>query len=283
MELNILQKIQSSTNDLTKAQFQVAAYIQDNLVEASFQTLDQIAASIGTSTTTVMRFAFNLGFSGYSELQKELQSYIRNKLTPESRLAKNLETVRNTSLKLKCAERQIYNIEHTQELLSEEIVHDAVQLIKKAKTIYLLGARTSFTISYFLYQSLTQQLDNCELLSPVGLDIDRILNINSDDLMIVISLPRYAKSTIDMVKAIRTLRNPSIISITDGFMAPLVPYSDIVLPCEYDSLSFHNSMSAPLYIADLLVTELSQTTKSKTAKKLADAEELMSLLDYHYE
>ncbi|SFM15240.1 MurR/RpiR family transcriptional regulator [Pelosinus propionicus] len=283
MELNILQKIQSSTNDLTKTQLQVSEYIQDNLVEASFQTLDQIAASIGTSTTTVMRFAFSLGFSGYSELQKELQNYIRSKLTPESRLAKNLETINEASLKLKCAEKQINNIKNTQENLSEEAIQESIRLIKKAKTIYILGARTSFTISYFLYQSLAQQLDNCELLSPVGHDVDRILNINAADLMIVISLPRYAKSTIEMVKAIRTLRNPSIISITDGFTAPLVPYSDIVLPCEYDSLSYHNSMSAPLYIADLLVTELSQTAKSKAAKRLVDAEELMKLLDYHYE
>lgn len=184
---------------------------------------------------------------------------------------------------MKCAEKQISNIKNTQENLSEAAIQESIRLIKKAKTIYLLGARTSFTVSYFLYQSLTQQLDNCELLSPVGQDVDRILNINVDDLMIVVSLPRYAKSTIEMVKAIRNLRNPSIISITDGFTAPLVPYSDVILPCEYDSLSYHNSMSAPLYIADLLVTELSQTTKAKTTKRLVDADELMKLLDYHYE
>lgn len=283
MELNILQKIQSSSNNLTKAQLQVSEYIQDNLVEASFQTLDQIAASIGTSTTTVMRFAFSLGFSGYSELQKELQNYIRSKLTPESRLAKNLGTVNEASLILKCAEKQINNIKNTQAMLSEEVIQESIRFIKKAKTIYLLGARTSYTISYFLYQSLTQQLDNCELLSPVGQDIDRILNITADDLMIVVSLPRYAKSTIEMVKAIRNLRNPSIITITDGFAAPLVPYSDIILPCEYDSLSYHNSMTAPLYIAELLVTELSQVAKSKATKRLVDTEKLMKVLDYHYE
>lgn len=283
MDLNILQKLQSKANDLTKAQLQVSEYIQDNLVEASFQTLDQIAASIGTSTTTVMRFAFSLGFTGYSELQKELQNYIRSKLTPESRLAKNLETANDASLIVKCAEKLINNINNTQTMLSEETLKESIRLIKKAKTVYLLGARTSFTISYFLYQSLIQQLDNCELLSPVGQDIDRILNITADDLMIVVSLPRYAKSTIEIVKAIRNLRNPSIITITDGFAAPLVPYSDIILPCEYDSLSYHNSMAAPLYIADLLVTELAQTTKSKTTKRLADTEELMKLLNYHYE
>jgi len=283
MNINILQRIQSSSNDLTKAQLQVSEYIQDNLVEASFQTLDQIAASIGTSTTTVMRFAFSLGFSGYSELQKELQKYIRSKLTPESRLEKNTVTVNEDSLKLKCAEKQIHNIKNTQENLSEEAIYESIQFIKKAKTIFLLGARTSFTISYFLYQSFNQQLNNCKLLSPVGQDIDQALNITADDLMIVISLPRYAKSTIELVKSIRKLRNPSIITITDGFAAPLAPYSDIILPCEYDSLSYHNSMSAPLYIADLLVTELSQAAKSKTAKRLVDAEELMKLLDYHYE
>ncbi|CVK18631.1 MurR/RpiR family transcriptional regulator [Sporomusa sphaeroides] len=282
MKLNILQKIQSSTNDLTKAQLQVSEYIQNNLVEASFQTLDQIAASIGTSTTTVMRFAFSLGFSGYSELQKELQNYIRRKLSPESRLEKNLEMANETSLITKCAEKQIDNIKNTQEMLTEEVIQESIRLIKKAKSIYFLGARTSFTIAFFLYQSLAQQLDNCELLPPAGQDIDQILNITTDDLMIVISLPRYANSTIEMVKAIRKLRKPSIITITDGFAAPLVPYSDIILPCEYDSLSYHNSMTAPLYIADLLITELSQTARSKVTKRLADTEELAKLLNYHY-
>jgi len=283
MNINILQKIQSSSNDLTKAQLQVSEYIQDNLVDASFQTLDQIAASIGTSTTTVMRFAFSLGFSGYSELQKELQSYIRSKLTPESRMTKNMESIDEVSLIPKCAEKQINNIKNTQEMLTEEIIQESIRFIKKAKTIYLLGARTSFTVSYFLYQSLIQQLDNCELLSPVGQDIDRILNITAEDLIIAVSLPRYARSSIEIVKAVRNLRNPSIITITDGFAAPLVPYSDIILPCEYDSLSYHNSMAAPLYIADLLVTGLAKAAKSETTKRLTDAEELMKLLNYHYE
>lgn len=279
MENTIWNKIEENTMNLTKAQSKVSAYIRQNPVEASFKTLDQIAASIGTSTTTVMRFAFAMGFSGYSELQKELQEYIRSKLTPETRMIQNKENISDTSLLSKCAEKQIDNIKKTQAMLTDEAIQRSIRLIKKAKRIYLFGTRTSFTVAFFLYLSLNQQLDNCEML-PLGQELDRILNITADDLVIVVSLPRYAKISIDVIKTIRNARNASVLTITDSLTAPLAPYSDIILPCEYESLSFHNSMAAPLYIAEILITELSKAAKVET--RLIKNEEIMKMLNYHY-
>ena len=49
-------------------------------------TAAKLGVSVGVSESTVVRFAIELGFSGYPKLQKSLQELIKNKLTTVQRL-----------------------------------------------------------------------------------------------------------------------------------------------------------------------------------------------------
>ena len=58
----------------TKSHRAVAGFISENYDESAFMTLEQLAAAAGVSTTTVVRFAKDLGFPGYSEMQNALRA-----------------------------------------------------------------------------------------------------------------------------------------------------------------------------------------------------------------
>lgn len=284
MKKRVLDVLQQELVSLTTSQRKVADYILKNPLEASFMTLDQLAGVVGTSTTTVMRLSFNLGYSGYSELQKELQELLRNRVSPTVRLEANIRSVGNDRLLVECAEKQISNIRTTVDFLSEEITNSCLESISSARKIYIVGMRTSFAAAYYLYQGLNQILDNCEILEPgAGNQVESILDISSSDLIIAISLPRYARATVDLLTAIKNLRGAKLISITDGYTSPVASISDLVLPCAFSSLAFHNSIIGAVIIADYLITSIAMKAAKKTKQRLSSCEQIFSALNFHIE
>lgn len=282
MKKNVLAVLEQEMPNLTAAQRQIADYILKNAVEVSFLTLDQLSGLVGTSTTTVMRLTFNIGYSGYAEFQKDLQELLRNRVAPGTRLEANLKALERKSLLVKCAEKQIENIQETLDYLSDESVARSVEMIMQARKIYVVGVRTSFTAAYYLYQGLIRILDNCELLEiDTGAQIDRILNITPQDLVIAFSFPRYARGIVEQVKRIKEQRGAKVMLITDGYSCPLVNVSDVTLPCGCGSLAYHNSMSGAILVSDFLITSITVQDPVNTKKRLEESEVLLKSMNYH--
>lgn len=69
---DILYRITDRFDSLTNSQRVVANYVSENISNVAFNTLDELALKIGVSTTTVIRFARALGYSGYSDMQQDI-------------------------------------------------------------------------------------------------------------------------------------------------------------------------------------------------------------------
>ena len=87
MEETILHRLKAEMEKLTPSQQKVASYILKNSMEVPFMTMEQVAVKVEVSAATIMRLAYHFGYSGYSELQKELQGNIRRQLEPSKQFA----------------------------------------------------------------------------------------------------------------------------------------------------------------------------------------------------
>ena len=83
---DLLQKIEQAYKTMSKGQKQIARYILENYDKAAFVTASKMGSVVGVSESTVVRFAYALGYDGYPELQRSLQEFIRNKLTSVQRI-----------------------------------------------------------------------------------------------------------------------------------------------------------------------------------------------------
>ena len=282
MKDGILNALQLKMADLTTSQRKVADYILKNPVESAFLTLDQLAGAVGTSTTTVMRLAFTLSYSGFTEFQKALQDLFRSTISPATRLEANIKNLDSSRLLVKCAEQQAVNIEETIDFLSDDMVSGCLKLIMSARKVYVVGMRTSFGAAYYLYQGLNQIMGNCELLQPgSGHQVEQVMDITDEDLVIVVCLPRYARSVVELVKSVKLLRAAKVVSITDGYASPLAAVSDLVLPCAFNSLAFHNSIAGAVLIADFLITAVAMQDPEKTKERLDRAEDVFQNIHFH--
>lgn len=77
----LLLTLSAGLPEYSKRQKKLAQYICDNCDRAAFLTADMLAAAAGVSESSVVRFARQLGFEGYSELRRAMQQVIRSRLS----------------------------------------------------------------------------------------------------------------------------------------------------------------------------------------------------------
>lgn len=65
----------------SKRQRKLAQYICENCDRAAFMTADMLAGAAGVSESSVVRFARQLGYEGYSDMRKAMQQVIRGRLS----------------------------------------------------------------------------------------------------------------------------------------------------------------------------------------------------------
>ena len=78
---DFLARLSGELPDYSKRQKKLALYICDNCDQAAFLTADMLAAAAGVSESSVVRFARQLGFDGYSDMRRAMQQVIRSRLS----------------------------------------------------------------------------------------------------------------------------------------------------------------------------------------------------------
>lgn len=278
----VLQKLKDHAPKLTKSQRMIADFILKNTVDVAFLTIDQLAGLVGISTSSIMRLTFSLGYSGYAEFQKELQEMLRNRIDPAHGQSALKSAIAKEDLLQRSMETEIYNIKQTAEMVTPEMTKQALDLIGSAERIYCLGARGSLSVAQFAYYRFNRLLGNCELLVPETGDlIEKMIRFTPNDLVIVCSLPRYARKVIQIVEEAKA-RQVKVIALTDGYSSPLAEFSDLLIPCTCSSSAFHNSVIAPMFIVDYLISGITIQFPERTSKNLDQIESIISKWNYHY-
>ncbi len=250
----ILTKVDLTDKKLSKGHKKLVEYITDNYDKAAFMTASKLGEKVGVSESTVVRFATEIGFKGYPELQKELQRMIKSKLTAVQRMEVSSNLIGEQDAIKKVLNGDIELIRKTLDSVSSVEFSKAVETINSAKRIYILGVRSSAALASFLYFYLNPVFENVVLVdtSSASEMFEQMFRIGENDVCVAISFPRYSKQTINALRFIND-RRTKIIAITDSDDSPIAEYADTLLVAKSDMVSVVDSLVAPLSLINALV------------------------------
>lgn len=258
---DLMRLIQSKFSRLSKGQKLIAEYILKNYDKAAFMTAARLGISVGVSESTVVRFANELGFSGYPKLQKALQELIKNKLTTVQRLELSNDYISEGYALKGVLKADIENIRVTLEKINYNTFEDVVNKIFEAKRIYIIGLRSSTALAEFLGFYLNIILQNVKTVGYGISDIfEQMINVGEGDLVIGIGFPRYASRTIDAL-AFAQDRGAKVVAITDSLLSPLASKADYSLIAQSNMASFVDSLVAPLSVINALIIAVGMREK----------------------
>lgn len=268
----LISHIQSQYTRFSKGQKLIAQYILKNYDKVAFMTACKLGETVGVSESTVVRFANALGYSGYPKLQDALQELIKNKLTTVQRVDMIKEFNDDSAILKKIVKSDMDNIKDTLEEIDEKAFEEAANRILKAKRIYIVGMRSSFTIAQYLGFYLGIILDSVHVIrTDMGDAFEQVVKINEDDVLIAISFPRYSKKSYQIVSYAKE-KGAHIVSLTDSPFAPVASFTDNLLLVKSNMASFVDSLVPALSIANALIVSVGMKEKEDIKQHFDDLE-----------
>lgn len=242
---------------MSKSQKIIASYISDHYDQAVFMTAAKLGETLRISESTVVRFAMMLGYNGYPEFQKSLEEWVKNQLTDVQRLGVKYGNSSQSEILKSVLQSDMDKIQDTITHMDPSAFETAIQIILKAKKVYISGIRSCEPLADFLFFYLNMVRGNvyCIKTTSMSETFEQMIRINDKDAFIGISFPRYSMRTLKTME-FASDRNAKIISITDTIHSPMCMYSSCNLLARSDMVSIVDSLVAPLSVINALVVGL---------------------------
>lgn len=257
MATDISQRINKMYSTFSKGQKKIANAIINDYDKVAYMTAAKLGILVGVSESTVVRFANELGFEGYSEFQRAIQELVRTKLTPNQRIEVTKQRMGSGDILENVMESDISKIRYTLDRINRDTFNKSVDLILSAKNIYVMGARSTEPLALVLKYNLSLIFDNVKFVQPTSTAevFEQMFNINSDDVLIAFSFPRYSSKMISAVKYAKQ-NGAGVVVFTDSEISPLAEYATCLLTAQSDMASFMDSLVAPISIINAIIVAI---------------------------
>jgi len=253
----ILYTLESGMSGFSKGQKRIASYIMENYDKAAFMTASKLGQLSGVSESTVVRFAYELGYEGYPALQRTLQEMIRSRLTSTQRIQVADSMMSGHDVLSSVMRSDFDRLRMVADKADRREFDLVVDELVRARHIYILGVRSSSFVAGYLNFYMHLLLDNVTLVqsNEAGAIFEQLFRIGPGDVMLAISFPRYSKATINTAKFAKD-RGATILGITDNELSPLGQMSSAAVLAPSEMISFVDSMVAPMSMVNALLVAL---------------------------
>lgn len=251
---DLFLRMKSEAHSFSKAQRKVYEYLICSPEAFLQQSAIEIGKSSGASSATVIRFIQQLGFGSLEEakvnIARNTASQAEEPLDPVISTGDSLDEIANKLTQL--VEGSIRLAKYQLDLSS---LSAALDCLKKAEMIYLLGIGTSGVIARDLYGKLSRANIRCMYQSDPHSALANSVYLTERDAVLAIS---YSGRTREILATARQAkkRKASVIALTREDDSPLVQAADIVLQAPRNEsllrIGTIASKYSTMWIADLL-------------------------------
>ncbi|KRA50678.1 MurR/RpiR family transcriptional regulator [Devosia sp. Root635] len=249
--------------ELPKRLTQVAAYALDNPDEIAFGTAASIAQSADVQPSTLVRFAQQFGFDGFSGLQLLFRARLRERTSSYEERLRALEQdgaalAESTTIFNGFIAAAHRSVDAIAAAVEPDAFERAVTLLANAATIYLIAKRRSYPISSYMAYAFGKLKVRCQLVgTSAGIDDDLLAMATPDDAAFAISFSPYASESAAQARTLAA-RGIPVVSLTDSAFSPLAECSrewfEVV---EADHAGFR-SLSASMAFAMALTVSIAE-------------------------
>jgi DNA-binding MurR/RpiR family transcriptional regulator len=233
---------------------QIAGFALERPEEIAFGTVAEIAEHAGVQPSTLVRFAQTLGYDGFSHLQQVFRARLRERFpdyTERLRILRDSEPPggRMEFLLDGFVQAGSLSLDRLRDSINPRDLTRAVDMLARAETIYLLGARRVFPVSAYLAYAFGKLSIRAILIDHVAqLGPEQLATATLRDIVLAISFTPYAPITAELA-AMAARRNVPVVAITDSAFSPLVYGADVWLEVAEADCGAFRSLSASFALA----------------------------------
>ena len=257
MNMPLAHRIRENMKTFSKGQKKIAQYVLLHPETAADMTAVKLAMAVGASESTVVRFAAELGYSGYPAFQRAIQEMIKNQLTSVQRM--NLIPKTQNELFSTILNQDMNAIEVALSEISQEDFAKAVEAVSNAEKVYVVATRSSVALATFLVYYLNLLLDDVHFLN-VSSEVDlfeQIIRVNENDAVFCMNFPRYSTKIAKAVHYVKGV-GANVVVLTDSENSPIADAASELLIAQSTMASFVDSLVAPMSVVNAFLAAVAQ-------------------------
>lgn len=273
---SLIDRLTKHLGSMSEARERVARFLVSHWERAAFMTAAQIGEASNSSETVVIRLADELGYSGFPELQRDLQREVHSALSTAKRLERSHELADPVTESFTRNEARMKEIARNNPV---ETFDKTANMIMSARSVCVMGVRTAHAPALVLGQALLHLRASVFVVPEPSVDWYDILKFfGKEDLHLAISFPRYWKETIEALRYARN-RGATAVAITDNPVSPAAREADISLLTSTDSAGFSLSYTGCFAVIDALLAAVARRAGQQNAGILAELEAIYEKVD----
>jgi DNA-binding MurR/RpiR family transcriptional regulator len=272
-----IKEILTKVNSLNGAQRRLGNYLQNDSSALLLSNVNDLAQAVGVSKATVVRFAKTLGYAGFPELKRDVQKEMRRKLRAADRMKETFaELGDDENIFAKLIKRDIQLLQETLQAASFTDFQKAVEVILRARKVFLIGLNASMALAYILHFRLVRVKKESHWIFLTGGTslLEQLSFMEKADCLIAVDflqVPREVQTALQHGKKV----GAAILGITDFPSSPIAKAADV---CLYAKRGLHtsvNSLTPAFSLVNALAIAVGWAKKSDSIKALTDLDTLL--------
>ncbi len=241
-------------DSFSKSQKAIARYIIDHLEETGYLSAEDLARQANTSSSTVVRFAQSLGFSGYPDLQRTARDEYRlgaptRPVVHDDQLIFGVEE----DFLTRALRTDMLSLEETLAKNSLSRFNEAVDALFAAKQILAVGMHEAAAIArHAAYVFELLGIPSNAVTDGSEDNVARLIRIGAGDVLIAVGFRRAHRLTISFLEK-ATAAGATTVVVTDNSLSELAGRGTLTLYADIDSTFFAHSLVGPLSLVSALV------------------------------
>lgn len=251
------QRIRDRFADLSPHLQRIARASLEEPNAFALNTTSVIAESLGIQPSTLIRFAKDFGYDGFSNLQRVFrQRLIEGEANVRDIVLEGVSSSTSDMRKIldDCLLANQAALERLGNTYDIEALTQAVQMIRSSRHVYVAGLRRSRPVAdYLVYGLIRAERASSTIDFAGGMAGPQVGTITPADVLVVIAFPPYSKPVVDVLMDAHVAGRRTV-SITDSKESPLARYADASLLVEADAASHFQPLSGVVTLIQVLLT-----------------------------
>lgn len=255
-----LLRLRERSENFSATERAIAEYILADPQAVADLSIHELAKRTFSSASTIVRLCGHTGYSGYKEFRRAVTYELAKR--EQTRRDEQTKIYRSDSLEDiidKITFANILSLEETRDLMDAQVLRVCVDLVKKAKVVFLFGMGASLCAAKDAYLKFLRLNKLCVINEDWHSQLVQSRNASAEDAAIVIS---YSGATAEVIACMKNLKKNGtpIIAITRYIQSPVSELADYCLYTAADEALFRggamSSRMAQLNVVDILFSAL---------------------------
>lgn len=228
----LIAVLQARKPDLPKRLQQIAQFVMNNPEDVALYSIVELASQAGVHPSAISRFAKEVGFAGFPDLQKVFrQRLVGPKMTYVDRMKALAAEPAPSLAELDLQEPSVVfdtfiqaamdTLLRLKDDVDRTVLQGFVDVLVEAEAVHVVAARGAYGVGAYCYYSLSRVGKRAHLIDNQGsMREQQLAAVGEKDALLVLTFDDYTAETVELARAAHDT-NRTLLVITDNELSPV--------------------------------------------------------------